>query len=95
MTFVVYLIPYFRGGSLQLYCGHTNDAVRRWSEHCKRGFLGNKEKQEMRVISNHATKKLAMNEESRVKKLSRMKKDELYSMEGTSQMDEIYLKSST
>ena len=78
MTFVVYIIPYFRGGSWQLYCGHTNDAIRRWNEHHQRGFLGTKEKREMRIISVHTTKKLAMNEEYRVKKLTRKKKDGLY-----------------
>lgn len=66
------------GGKKKMYCGYTNNPRRRWGEHCKRGFLGTKEKFQMRIISTHTTQKLVMNEESRVKKLSAIKKYDLY-----------------
>jgi predicted GIY-YIG superfamily endonuclease len=76
--YAVYLIPYRRGKTEAFYCGYTNNPVRRWSEHNKRGFLASRKKRAMCVISNHTTIKQAMREESRVKKLKRIDKIALY-----------------
>lgn len=76
--FVVYLIPYMLAGVEKMYCGHTNDANRRWTEHNKKGYLGTKKKREMRVISKHRTKSLAYREELRVKDLGPEEKIKLY-----------------